>query len=107
MCVCVCVKFRTEKQENYTNKGSAGVVRQTAPPSRVLDSAPFEGQSVFKSDFTGHRGAKPSPLMRPAPNTTVGGDEERNFESEVAANYRAHGQSSGILLQRVEKTACV
>ena len=85
-------QWGTEKQDNFNNKGSAGVIRRTAPPSQVLESAPFGDQkSVTKSDFRGHGNAKPAPLMRPAPRSTVGGDEQRDFQSENASNYKSHG----------------
>jgi hypothetical protein len=63
-----------------------------APPSRVLESAPFDGASVSKSDYPAHRGARPAPLLRPEARSTVGGEEQRDFQSENAANYKAHGQ---------------
>jgi len=63
-----------------------------APPSQVLESAPFAGASVTKSDFTGHRGARPAPLLRPEERSAVGGDEGRDFQSENAANYKSHGR---------------
>jgi hypothetical protein len=82
-------QFRTEKQDNYTNKGPAGVIRATAPPSRVLDSAAFEGASVSKTDYPAHLGIRPAPLLRPPPRTTVGDDSDtRDFKSESAANYK-------------------
>src|SRR5690242_11531714 len=92
--LCFLFQFRTEKQDNYNFKGPAGVIRASAPASRVLDSAPFEGASVTKTDFPAHSGAKPAPLFRPPPRQTVGDDADtRDFKSESAANYKTLGFS--------------
>jgi hypothetical protein len=66
------------------------VQRAKPPPSIVFSSGErFEGESAFKADFKPWEGARPAPLLRPPPRTTVGDDSDtRDFKSESAANYK-------------------
>jgi hypothetical protein len=75
--------WKTEKSVAFRPRQMQAPERAQAPPSVVLDSAPFEGQSMHRSDFPEYQGAKPSKPF--VPSRSKLGSEEIPFEGH--SNY--------------------